>query len=81
MNNANMDNAKLIDTRLPHADLTGADLSGVDLTGADLSGSILAGATGVSCYQAEGAKSPDGATIPNGQKYEDWLKDKEVCEQ
>jgi hypothetical protein len=85
LNNANMDNAKLIDTRLPRADLTGADLSGVDLTGADLSGAILAGATGVSCYQAEGgkkgAKSLDGATMPNGQKYEDWLKDKEGCEE
>jgi hypothetical protein len=85
LNNVNMDNAKLIDARLPRADLSGADLSGVDLTGADLSGAILAGATGVSCHQAEGGKkgaeSLDGATMPNGQKYEDWLKGKEGCEE
>lgn len=90
LNNANMDNAKLIDARLPRADLSGADLSGVDLSGADLSGAILAGAilagaTGVSCHQAESgkkdAKSLDGATMPDGQKYEDWLKGKEGCEE
>ena len=90
LNNANMDNADLIDARLPRADLSGADLSGVDLSGvdlrgADLSGAILAGATGVSCHQTEGgkkgAKSLDGATMPNGQKYEDWPKGKEGCEE
>jgi uncharacterized protein YjbI with pentapeptide repeats len=70
---------------LPRADLSGADLSGVDLTGADLSGAILTGATGVSCHQAEGgeggAKPLDSATMPNGQKYEDWLKAKGGCEE
>jgi hypothetical protein len=25
----------------------------------------------------EQAKSLEGATMPNGQKYEDWLKDKQ----
>jgi uncharacterized protein YjbI with pentapeptide repeats len=85
LNNVNMDNAELIDARLPRADLSGADLSGVDLPGADLSGAILAGASGVSCHQAgggkKGAESLDGATMPNGQKYEDWLKGKEGCEE
>ena len=80
LNNVNMDNAELIDARLPRADLSGADLSGVDLSGA-----ILAGASGVSCHQAgggkKGAESLDGATMPNGQKYEDWLKGKEGCEE
>ncbi len=76
--NVNMDSADLIDTNLPRADLSSADLSGANLSGADLSG-----ATGVSCDQAEGgkngAKSLDGATMPNGKEYEAWLKDKGGC--
>lgn len=79
LTNANMDNATLIDTKLPGADLSGADLSGVDLSGADLSDAILEDAEGVSCQQAEAAKSLEGATMPNGQKYADWLKDKGGC--
>ena len=70
MDNASMDYAKLGDARLPRAKLSGAD---------------LAGATGVSCHQAEGGKKGaellDDATMPNGQKYEGWLKGKEGCEE
>jgi len=33
----------------------------------------------VSREQLEQALSLDGAIMPNGQKYEDWLKDKEGC--
>jgi hypothetical protein len=77
--NANLDNAKLIDTRLPGADLSDADLSDADLSGADLSGAILEGAEGVSCQQTEDAKSLEGATMPNGQKYEDWPAGKGGC--
>jgi Pentapeptide repeats (8 copies) len=61
---ANLANAELINTELPRADLSGADLSG---------------AKGVRCEQTRGAESLDGATMPNGQKYEDWLKDREGC--
>ena len=76
---ANLDNAELINTELPRADLSGADLSGADLTDADLTGADLTGAEGVRCEQTRGAESLDGATMPNGQKYEDWLKDREGC--
>jgi len=47
--------------------LTDADLSGADLTGADITEDQLA-----QCGSLE------GATMPNGQKYEDWLKYKEA---
>jgi len=69
------------------ADLRGADLSeallkGTNLTGAVLTGTVLIGAEltdaqGVTKEQLEQAKSLKGATMPNGQKYEEWLKDSE----
>ena len=58
------------------ADLSGARLMRTDLYWADLSGALLSG-TGVTDEQLEQAKSLEGATMPNGQKYEDWLKDRE----
>jgi len=48
--------------------LTGADLRGVNLSEADLTGAI------VSNEQLDQAQSLKGTTMPNGQKYEDWLK-------
>jgi hypothetical protein len=49
------------------------NLSGATLTRADLSN-----ATGITNDELEQqAKSLEGATMPNGQKYEDWLKEKE----
>jgi uncharacterized protein YjbI with pentapeptide repeats len=57
--------------------LSGADLGEADLSGTDLSGTNLRGATGVTDLELERqARSLEGATMPNGQKYEDWLKDK-----
>jgi uncharacterized protein YjbI with pentapeptide repeats len=47
------------------ADLTGADLPNANLTRAK-----------VTKKQLEQAKALEGATMPNGQKYEDWLKSK-----
>jgi uncharacterized protein YjbI with pentapeptide repeats len=59
------------------ADLSGADLSGADLSEAKLSEAILYGVAGITNEQLEQrAKSLEGATMPNGQKYEDWLKSK-----
>jgi uncharacterized protein YjbI with pentapeptide repeats len=60
------------------ADLSGADLSGADLSGADLRDAVLIDANlsnaRVSIEQLDQASSLEGATMPNGQKYEDWLK-------
>jgi uncharacterized protein YjbI with pentapeptide repeats len=59
------------------AKLVGAELVGAELVGADLSGAFLTNAKGVSNEELERqAKSLEGATMPNGQKYEKWLKSK-----
>jgi hypothetical protein len=78
--------ADLHDANLLYADLSDADLSGADLrwaylskanlSKADLSGVDLSKATGWTEAQLTEAKSLKGATMPNGQKYEDWIKDK-----
>ena len=69
---------------MSNTDLDQAELANANMDNA-LSGAIVAGATGVSCHQAEGgkkgAKSLVSATVSNGQKYEDWLKGKEGCEE
>jgi hypothetical protein len=57
-------------TRLRDADLSDACLTGANLTGADLTG------TAVTEEQLAACKSLKGATMPNGQKYENWLKSK-----
>ena len=53
------------------ADLSLAKLRGTDLCFADLSGSE------VQQWQIDGAASLKGTTMPNGQNYENWLKDRE----
>jgi hypothetical protein len=59
------------------ADLSRAKLGHADLGDADLSGANLSGARGVSDeLLAAQANSLKGATMPNGQKYEDWLKER-----
>jgi uncharacterized protein YjbI with pentapeptide repeats len=59
--------AVLHDANLHNADLHNADLHDADLRNANLDGA----------EQLSAAKSLEGATMPNGQKYEDWIKDKE----
>ncbi len=89
LRDATLSGAYLYDTNLSGADLTGADLSdaqgrfesgarmrGADLGGADLSRANLANAE-VTKDQLQQAESLEGATMPNGQKYEEWLKDNE----
>ena len=77
---------------LTYADLSDADLSGIvmnstrlvgtDLRGAHLNGVVLhdanlSGVTGKNAEQLEGQSSSlKGAIMPDGQKYEDWLKSK-----
>jgi len=78
--------ADLQGVALPRADLRGADLReaslqgahlrGADLQGANLSGADLRGAW-VTDEQLADARYLQGATMPDGQKYEDLLKDKE----
>jgi hypothetical protein len=74
---ANLKGAKLGLAKLTEADLHRADLIGADLTDTDLTNADLTDAK-VTKEQLEQAKSLQGATMPNSQKYEDWLKDKKT---
>ncbi len=80
--------AYLHDADLSHADLTGADLSdargrfesgarmsATDLGGADLSGADLTNAD-VTTEQLQKAASLEGATMPDGQLFEDWQRER-----
>jgi hypothetical protein len=83
LDQANLRETNLSEALLSEADLSGAllskaDLSGADLSDADLSDADLSDAEGMSNEELEQqAKSLQGATMPNGQKYEDWLKSKD----
>jgi hypothetical protein len=55
--------------------LTGTDLTGADLSDANLSDANLSDAKGLSLEQLKKLKSFDRATMPNGQKYEEWLEE------
>jgi uncharacterized protein YjbI with pentapeptide repeats len=73
---AELKGADLIGANLSKAILSEVDLGGyadlrVDLSGADLSVAYLVGARGLNDEQLEQAASLEGATMPNGQKYED----------
>jgi hypothetical protein len=59
------------------ADLSGANLSGADLQGAGLEGADLSNASGITNEDLKRQTFRlTGATMPNGQKYEDWRKDR-----
>jgi uncharacterized protein YjbI with pentapeptide repeats len=82
---ADLTSADLTDADLSNADLHYADLSpdrhrnfpGAFLTDADLSNAYLVNARGITNEELEQQTSQlEGATMPNGQKYEDWLKDR-----
>jgi uncharacterized protein YjbI with pentapeptide repeats len=60
---------------LAEASLRGADLSGADRVEADLQGADLL-RVNVTDEQLAEVKSLEDTTMPNGQKYEDWLKSK-----
>ena len=88
--NADLSGANLIGADLSEANLFRADLSDATLIGADLSRAVLddanlsnavldnanlGGANGITNAELEQqAVSLEGADMPNGQKYEDWLK-------
>lgn len=86
MLNADVHGADLREANLSGADLTNADLRGASLLGANLTNTKLTNTdltntdltdAQVTEEQLEAAKSLKGATMPNGQKHEAWLKDKE----
>ena len=81
LSGADLKGASLVNAELQRKDalsLGSADLRCADLSRADLSGADLSGAIGVTAQQLGKCKSLAGATMPNGQKYEDWLKDREA---
>jgi len=80
LSGASLSGIDLTDANLNSARLAGANLSGANFGGADLSHATLreadlVGAT-VAEEQLDSVASLEGATMPNGQKYEDWLKSK-----
>ena len=77
LSQADLSNARLERAKLSNADLRDADLSGADLTEAILNNATLEHTTGLSNDQLEQAASLEGTVMPNGQPYEDWLKDRE----
>jgi uncharacterized protein YjbI with pentapeptide repeats len=76
LQSADLRGASLQEADLSYADLTDADLTDADLTVATLTNATLTNAR-VTDEQLQKAKSLEGVTMPNGQKYEDWLKDQE----
>ena len=79
---ANLSDGWLVFTDLETADLENADLSGVHLHVADFRRADLRGAIGITGQElADYECILEGATMPNGQKYEEWLKDKKAREE
>jgi uncharacterized protein YjbI with pentapeptide repeats len=75
---ANLSVAGLVGPGEDEANLSGANLRKADLGDANLTRADLAYTNGITNEELEQqAKSLEGATMPNGQKYEDWLKDRE----
>ena len=83
LSNVDLSKAFLIGTDLSEANLSGANLSGANLSRANLSRvrlnkANLSDAKGVNNKQlAQQAAFLNGATMPDGQKYENWRKDNE----
>ena len=73
---ANLSAANLHGAHLDGAHLTEANLSRADLREADLSRANLEGVE-VTDEQLADTRTLQGATMPDGQQYEDWIKDKE----
>jgi hypothetical protein len=74
LNDADLRAANLHGACLHRAYLVNSDLTGADIRGANLNDANLSGAT-VTYYQLLECRSLAGATMPNGQKYAEWLKD------
>jgi Pentapeptide repeats (8 copies) len=74
MSGAHLSEANLTNTDLRRTDLSGAYLRHANLSFSDLSDADLSGAKGVRKYQLDRVEDLTEATMPNGQKYEDWFK-------
>jgi uncharacterized protein YjbI with pentapeptide repeats len=75
LSDANLSGANLSDAKLIGADLGGAVLDNANLSNALLENANLGGADGITNEELEQqAASLEGADMPNGQTYEDWLK-------
>jgi uncharacterized protein YjbI with pentapeptide repeats len=72
---ADLSGADLTEADLPHASLSAANLRGAEVSQADLSYADLLYAQNWTDGQL-GEAYLEGAIMPNGQKYGDWLKDK-----
>jgi uncharacterized protein YjbI with pentapeptide repeats len=73
---ANFTDVSGVLTKSANADFTGAWLEDADFTNATLDGADFTDAKGITAEQlANQAKSLESATMPNGQKYEDWRND------
>ena len=70
---ANLSKANLEKANLSEANLSGANLDEARLAGADFSGAFLFG-TRLSLKQLSTVKSLANATMPDGTKYEDWVR-------
>ena len=70
MNSADLSGVKLVGANLTQANLANADLSAAHLRYANLRSAQVDNDQLASCASLE------GATMPNGQKYEDWLNSK-----
>jgi uncharacterized protein YjbI with pentapeptide repeats len=93
LSGADLRYARLSGANLNWADLSGVEMSGANLTGgthlndailsgADLRGADLRDARGITNGELDQqAGSLEGATMPNGQKYEVWLKDRDKRQQ
>jgi hypothetical protein len=86
MSGADLRDADLRDANLSRANLKNVDMSGADLRGADLTVAVVRNTEdGLERLEflstieqlEQYVASLEGATMPNGQKFEDWLKDRE----
>lgn len=76
--NAKLNSAILRGAFLLRADLSGADLRDAKVSRANLRRANLRGAKGIANKDLDQqALTLQDATMPTGEKYEDWLKDKE----
>jgi uncharacterized protein YjbI with pentapeptide repeats len=74
LRDAALQGANLNSAVLQNANLTNADLTNANLTNANLTNANLGEATGWTMEQLTAARSLEEATMPNGQKYEEWIK-------